>query len=222
MGLWEMYSKVYDAVRHWKPYRQLLQDICREIDLKPGTVVLDAGCGTGNLCEALAANSPHAGIVGIDFSRQMLDIAREKLKNTRVKLYQMDLNSPLPFKDGTFDYIALINTLYAVKSPLGVLRELHRVLKPGGKIIIVNPFPGARALPVHQNFDLQGANRMKLGRDIAIGNYINRIIYAKGMSREFHFLPENKIIAILKEAGYSSIKSRLAYSGQSLLVTALK
>ncbi|MDH7479250.1 MAG: methyltransferase domain-containing protein, partial [Syntrophomonadaceae bacterium] len=186
MGLWDMYSKVYDTVRHWKPYQQLLQDICSEIDIKPGTVVLDAGCGTGNLCEALAVNSPPASIIGIDFSRQMLDIAQEKLKNTSVKLYQIDLNSPLPFKSGTFDYIAVVNTLYAVKNPASVLRELYRVQKRGGKIIVVNPFPGARALPVHQNIDPRGANWAQLGRDIALGSYINRIIYSKGRSREFH------------------------------------
>ena len=107
--------------------------------------LLDLCCGTADLALRLASMSPDSTrIVGIDFSMPMLEVAREKAEDSgisnRVALIYGDTAS-LPFADGQFDCIgtsfAFRNLTYKNPKALRYLAEVLRVLRPGGRFVIV-------------------------------------------------------------------------------------
>ena len=92
---------------------------------------LDIACGTGDLCELLAAKYPDAGIIGVDLTEPMLNAARARGLGERITLQIGDMTK-LDFPDGSFD---LVTGGYALRNAPDLrqaLSEIRRVLKPGG------------------------------------------------------------------------------------------
>jgi len=101
--------------------------------VQPGDAVLDAACGTGDLALAdLRAGA--ARVVGVDFSERMLE--RAARKSSEIEWVQGDL-CKLPFTDGTFQAATIGFGLRNVADTEGALRELRRVLAPGGRLGIL-------------------------------------------------------------------------------------
>lgn len=112
----------------------------RKADVKPGDRVLDVACGTGDLTLAFA-RSGAAGVVGLDFTGEMLDIARHKsqargLPDERVQYLQGDAQD-LPFDDASFDVVSIAFGIRNVLDPAKAVREFRRVLRPGGRLIVL-------------------------------------------------------------------------------------
>jgi SAM-dependent methyltransferase len=101
------------------------------LKLKPGSEVLDAGCGSGLFCQ-LAAQAGH-NITGFDATPALLAIARERLP--RGEFFACDLEQQ-PFADNTFDAVTGFNSFQYAARPLRALTEAQRVLKPGGHLIM--------------------------------------------------------------------------------------
>jgi demethylmenaquinone methyltransferase / 2-methoxy-6-polyprenyl-1,4-benzoquinol methylase len=101
--------------------------------VRPGDHVLDACCGTGDL--ARAAWQCGAGhVTGIDFSERMLERARRKVPE--LEWLQADVLA-LPFEDASFDSAVVGFGIRNVEDLEGGIRELHRVLRPGGRLGIL-------------------------------------------------------------------------------------
>lgn len=102
--------------------------------------VLEVGVGTGL---SLPDYKKSLEIVGIDLSREMLEKARERVAEeglTNVAgLYEMDAGE-LKFADGSFDTVVAMYVMTVVPDPDKVMRELARVCKPGGQVVLVNHF----------------------------------------------------------------------------------
>jgi phosphatidylethanolamine/phosphatidyl-N-methylethanolamine N-methyltransferase len=102
--------------------------------------VLEVGVGTGL---SLPAYSRHLPIVGIDLSPEMLEKARERVAAERLGnvegLHEMDA-SELAFPDASFDTVAAMYVMTVVPAPEKVMRELSRVCRPGGQVLLVNHF----------------------------------------------------------------------------------
>jgi ubiquinone/menaquinone biosynthesis C-methylase UbiE len=96
--------------------------------------VLDVGCGGGRLTVALARAG--ATVTGGDTSLERLEQARRRAAEAEVdlRLVEADFNAPLPFPDGAFDGVTSRLALMAARDPVATLRELVRVLEPGGRI----------------------------------------------------------------------------------------
>jgi phosphatidylethanolamine/phosphatidyl-N-methylethanolamine N-methyltransferase len=136
------------AYRRWAPFydntfgkvsTEGRKHTVREINKLKGRV-LEVGVGTGL---ALGDYSRHLEVVGIDLSPEMLDkarvkVAREKLSNI-TGLHEMDAGD-LKFPDASFDVVAAMYVMTVVPEPEKVMRELARVTKPGGQVILVNHF----------------------------------------------------------------------------------
>src|SRR5262249_42972179 len=101
--------------------------------------ILDAGCGTGALLEALRAD-PANRAVGLDFSEAALQFCRERGYD---RLVRGDL-TVLPFPDARFDVITALDVIEHLDDDAGAAREIARVLKPGG--ILVASVPAYRFL----------------------------------------------------------------------------
>lgn len=96
--------------------------------------ILDAGCGTGALLDRLQRRSD-AEVYGLDFSGQALAYTRQRGHD---HLVQADLTR-LPFPDGTFDVITALDVVEHIREDEGALREVHRVLRPGGVLLVSVP-----------------------------------------------------------------------------------
>ncbi len=103
-----------------------------------GLRVLDAGCGAGSHSAALRERG--AIVTGLDKSSGLLAVARDRL-GAGVPLHQADLAEPLPFSDGAFDVILASLVLHYLPDWQPTLREFHRVLVPGGRLVVSTHHP---------------------------------------------------------------------------------
>lgn len=110
--------------------------------IKPGDRVLDVGCGTGDLTMAAkAVTGPTGEVYGTDASPEMIDLARRKATRTGVDVtFQIDLIENMTFPDNQFDVV--LSSLMMHHLPDDLKREglaqIYRVLKPGGRLLIVD------------------------------------------------------------------------------------
>jgi len=142
--LYHQFAHLYD--RFFAPvYIRGLRRTIRALGLEPGQRVLELGVGTGL---SLTAYPPGVEVVGIDASEAMLEEARkrvERLGLDSVRLLQMSA-CELEFPDSSFDYVLAFHVVTVVPDSEALMREAVRVLKPGGRIVIVNRFRRERGL----------------------------------------------------------------------------
>jgi ubiquinone/menaquinone biosynthesis C-methylase UbiE len=103
----------------------------------PGNL-LDIGTGTGRILQLFA---PRIGFgLGIDLSREMLSVARANLDRTSLRNCQVRLGDMyhLPLPDGSFDAATMHNVLHFADDPGAALAEAARVLRPGGRLVVVD------------------------------------------------------------------------------------
>jgi phosphatidylethanolamine/phosphatidyl-N-methylethanolamine N-methyltransferase len=139
--VYENLASVYDFTFGPALHPGRMQAIQR-MGIKPGDQVLEVGVGTG----INAALYPRdCAVTGIDLSSFMLEKARDRVarKGIRnVRLLEMDA-ADIKFSDGTFDIVYAPYLISVVPDPVAVAREMRRVCRPGGRIIILNHFRSA-------------------------------------------------------------------------------
>jgi phosphatidylethanolamine/phosphatidyl-N-methylethanolamine N-methyltransferase len=135
---YELYAPVYDFIFDWifAPGRTAA---IKQLGLLPSETVLEVGIGTGLNLPLYRAT---CRLTGIDLSQEMLDKAVERVQSLampNVILKVMDATS-MDFGDNEYDKAVATYTISAVPDPIAVLREMRRVVKPGGTIVILNHF----------------------------------------------------------------------------------
>ena len=112
----------------------------RRISIKEHDTILDVGCGGGRTVSKLAAIATQGKVVGVDYSEA--SVATTKKTNARwINLGRVDVQlssvSQLPFPDNTFDFVTAVETHFWWPDIPGGMCEILRVLKPGGKVILI-------------------------------------------------------------------------------------
>ena len=121
----------------WSFYVQATtRETLARLSLKSGDMVLDVGCGTGALLHGLREAYPGAALAGADPVREMLKVARERLPAS-IELYEA-WSEKLPFDDDQFDVVTCCNVFHYIHEPRVALREMSRVLRPGGQLLITD------------------------------------------------------------------------------------
>jgi ubiquinone/menaquinone biosynthesis C-methylase UbiE len=114
------------------------------LPLEQGMSILDVGCGTGKQCFSYLAHlSGKAKITGGDVSEDLLAKAKEenrKLGN-RVTFQTVDFNEEFPFSNETYDLVSCSFAIYYAEDIPFTIKEMHRVLKPGGTLFTTGPMP---------------------------------------------------------------------------------
>lgn len=124
--------------RRWARYLSVsLHSALAALPRKPGDRILDIPCGTGELERLLLAGAPDVELVAADVSPAMLHRAVRKNASAGVAWIQCDVNR-LPFPDKHFDHVVCASGLHDFHDPVGSVRELHRVLRTGGTLILID------------------------------------------------------------------------------------
>jgi demethylmenaquinone methyltransferase / 2-methoxy-6-polyprenyl-1,4-benzoquinol methylase len=223
----EMFSGIagrYDLLNHVlslnidKRWRRKVANILRETLDRPDAKVLDVACGTGDLSLELNRGSK-ARIIGTDFCRPMLAVAQEKTAELHAPIPYLEADAmDLSFADNTFDALTIAFGLRNLPNFANGLKELHRVLKPGGTIVILEfsspVVPGFRQL-----FNFYFANILP-----RIGGAVS------GSRGAYEYLPDSvskfpaqkELARLLEDTGFSSVKYQNLTGGIAALHTGTK
>jgi demethylmenaquinone methyltransferase/2-methoxy-6-polyprenyl-1,4-benzoquinol methylase len=138
----------------------------RALELKPDAKVLDLATGTGDLALRIVRDAPTAFVTGLDPSREMLRVFEKKVAaadvGARVRIQFGEAES-LPFENASFDAITMAFGIRNVPDRPAALREMARVLRPGGRVAILElseprgPLSAAARFHVHQFVPRLGA-----------------------------------------------------------------
>lgn len=133
----EYAARARDYDRTWSFYIEATtRETMQRMPMSPRMRVLDVGTGTGELLRRLRARYPQASLAGIDPVPEMLAVARGKLSGGED--LRVGYADELPWPGGSFDVVVSCNMFHYVTHPVEALREMGRVLRPGGALVLTD------------------------------------------------------------------------------------
>ena len=161
--------------------------------LKDGSNVLDVGCGTGKFTLKLHSINNNFKLHGVDLSEVMIKKAQAKIKDQSIEFKIGDVEN-LPYESDTFDVITCSNSFHHYPNQRGALLEMHRVLKDGGKVMIIDGT-----------------------RDTWWGNIIFSVV--EFMERQVYHMYGNELKELLHTSGFCKVHQKMFNPIAPLLLT---
>jgi len=191
-----VWARTYDS--HWlnhflfEPSHVMLLKELRPA--RPGRL-LDVSCGTGELAGRLAERGWH--VVGLDLCERMLRLARFKSNGDTgsVRLTAGD-SEHLPFPGAHFDIVTCANSFHHYPHQQSVVREMFRVLRPGGRLLLLDGWP-----------------------DQFIGRIVYDLIITRVEGGAVWHRESHDIRAMLRQAGFENVTQKRTYSLFPILLT---
>lgn len=196
----------------------------RMAGVRAGDVVLDVACGTGDLTHAFARRSEAALVIGADFTPEMLGLAsrkRDRLDRRlgrRVRYIEADAMA-LPQADGSVDVVSIAFGLRNVQDPARALAEFFRVLRPGGRVVVLE-------------FDRPRGSVARWFNDLYCGRVMPRTAtwISGDRSGAYRYLPRSVsgfmsgegVGRALKAAGFEKVRSRVMSLGVCVCTVGVK
>ena len=142
------WSESYDrSILQWLLFGPSHRALIRRIGAVAGDRairVLDVGCGTGVFAERVRAALPQARVWGIDLVAGMLAKGAERWKRHAGEIVPIQADSErLPFAPGSFDIVTCANSFHHYPRQDRAIAEMHRVLKPGGRLMVIDGYRDA-------------------------------------------------------------------------------
>jgi len=142
-----MFDKEYfegGGISNYRSYKDMMMmmkkvyfpKVLKDVKIPKGSKILDIGCAYGyflKLCEEIDCET-----YGIDISEYAINMAKQELKKTKLFVHDVEKGLDM-FRDNFFDLVTMFDVIEHLKSPFLVLKEIYRILKPAGKLIITTP-----------------------------------------------------------------------------------
>ncbi len=213
-GVFEKIYENYDqmnSVISFQRHKAWRKETMKRMNVKKGQRALDVCCGTADWSIALAeAVGPEGSVVGLDFSKNMLQVGHQKVEQLgfqNIKLIHGNAMQ-LPFEDHTFDYVTIGFGLRNVPDYMQVLKEMNRVLKPGGRAVCLET--SQPTLPVFkQFFHVYFRYIMPLFGKVFAKSY-SEYSWLQESARDFPGMVE--LAKMFKEAGFKEVQVK-AFTG---------
>lgn len=174
----------------------LTEKLIEMLNLKGDELVLDLATGTGRVARPLSKHIKTGKIVGVDQALAMLDVAHQHKEPIPSYLQAAGEADKLPFKTSVFDRAFVSFSLHHFTNPPGVVGEVLRVLKNGGRFVVLDPI----------------LEEAKDSVDAALESKINQV-FRRTHGADFRFHTANSIQRLLTKAGYRVPRSNvLSYS----------
>ena len=197
------------------------REAVRTAEISPGDEVLDCACGTGDLTQAFAETEA-SRVVGLDFTPEMLEIARDKREVLthagKIEYVEGDAQR-LAFDDGSFDVVSIAFGIRNVQNPEQALAEFWRVLRPGGRLIVLE-------------FGRPTLRPLRAFNDVYCGRIMPRTatLISRDRSGAYRYLPKSvstfltapEMRRAMARAGFSGVRSRAMTLGICVCYRGLK
>lgn len=216
-GSYDLNNRVHSMWRD-QAWRRAAVKMC---NVKPTDAILDVACGTGDLSFAFAAAGP-ASVTGLDFTHEMVEIAVAKAS-------ELALDVPVAFGDGdamrlpladaSVDVVSIAFGIRNVAEPAVAIGEFYRVLKPGGRVCVLE-----FSLPTHPLL-LWGYNfyfRHVMPRTATLISGDKSGAYKYLPQSVNTFLGREQMVSLLGEAGFGAIKQKAMTFGIAVSYVGLK
>jgi ubiquinone/menaquinone biosynthesis C-methylase UbiE len=163
--------------------------------LPPKAKVLDLGCGfDGKFLQSIEKKISSG--FGIDLS------VSKSVESQKISLLEYNINQPLPFAENEFDTVVSLANLEHLENPEQCLREIYRVLKPGGKLLLTAPSKAAK--PILELLSFLG------------------LVSAQEIKDHKHYFDKKILVKMVKEAGFSQISHQYFQMGMNNFLSVIK
>lgn len=122
--------------RFWHLTR--FREVCSSIEKTKGPI-LDIGCADGTFSKIILEKSGASGLIGIDILARSVAYARKRFARNKKMLFEVADAHNLPYKDESFSAVFAMESVEHMENPKKVLREMYRVVKQGGYVLILVP-----------------------------------------------------------------------------------
>ncbi|PIV08806.1 16S rRNA (cytosine(1402)-N(4))-methyltransferase [Candidatus Roizmanbacteria bacterium CG17_big_fil_post_rev_8_21_14_2_50_39_7] len=119
-------------------FRKTNEKIVQLLNPKRNSSFLDVGCGSGILIKNLLALNSNIKLYGLDITPKMVEVAKRKFGNEPNVEITLGSAVKMPYQDNTFDYVTCASSFHHHPDPLQSAKEMVRVLKPGGRLLILD------------------------------------------------------------------------------------
>ena len=203
-GVFDRMATYYADERGQSPWFQAQLKIVLEMIAAEKGMILDIGCAAGAEFEPLLARG--FKIVGFDYAPEMVRRAEQRFRGSQdVHLCRADAES-LPFPDASFDHVVCLGVFEYLSTYDRALKEIHRVLRPGGLVIISLP---TRISLDRFSFNLIHSTAVPLWRGVK--RLLGKRASAKALGRRWNRCLPSQVPPLLRANGFSPEQS--AYSG---------
>jgi demethylmenaquinone methyltransferase/2-methoxy-6-polyprenyl-1,4-benzoquinol methylase len=178
----------------------------KQAGVKPTDLVLDVACGTGDLSR-LFADSGAARVTGLDYTEEMLVVAREKRGQSVGRVareidYIRGDAQALPFADASFDVVSIAFGIRNVQDPAKAVGEFFRVLRPGGRLVVLE-FDKPRNGLIRWGNDLYTRRIMPLTATLISGDKSGAYKYLPKSVETF--LDRDQLSGVIRGAGFGDV-----------------
>ena len=246
---WKSYLSKFKYIVNIHHYWNLLQLIFESLGkIKEGEMILDAGCGNGSFGAFLLVNVmyknknnllkqplPLFSYVGVDFVDSALKEATSVQKSIHLEFIEKigtrclvsyshilsDLNDPLNFKNDSFDKICCNLVISYLRNPLFTLKELARVLRPKGRLVVTSLKPHADLTEIYRNFMQVAESDEEIEEAWRLLNNAGAI-KCKEAEGYYHFFSEKELTVMLNMAGFKRIRNNKVLANQANLMVCEK
>ncbi len=182
-------------------FRRRVMEVVEAFDVKGNEKVLDCGCGDGFYIMVLRELYPSLEITGIDYDEKILDKAKKYIKQDGItKLIKSEVYD-LPFKDNYFDKIILSEVLEHLENENSGLKEIYRVLKKNGRLIITVP---------NHNYPFWWDPLNRVREKFGLGHFNKDNELLAGLwSMHLRLYYPDEVMRLIKKTGFKVLKTKL-------------